>query len=341
MKNKIFVFLVIIFLITGCGKIPQLADGKEAIVSFEESSLNISADDLYNELKDKYALNILIDMIDKTILLKEYPEEADNAKEDAKTQLDTVKNYYVGEDGKYNEESLLSDLAQHYGLSTVEAFEEMLKLSYYRNLAIKDYAKSELTNKQIESYYKTDVVGDISAKHILIAVSATDDMDEEKIEKLESDALKTAKKVIKELDNGAKFEDLAKEYSDDESNAEKGGDLGYFNKGDMVTEFENAAYALKIDDYSKTPVKTSFGYHIILKTGEKDKAELKDVKEEIIETLSTEALSTDNTLSLTAMIELRESYGFNIEDSNVNKKYSTYISNQLISLRTNSEQEQS
>lgn len=337
MKNKIFVFLVIIFLVAGCGKVPKLAGGKEAIVSFEDSSLNISADDLYNKLKDKYALNILIDMIDNTILLKEYPDEEDNAKDDAKTQLDNIKNYYVDEAGKYNEDALIADLNEYYGVSSVADFEEMLVLSYYRNLAIKDYAKSEVTDKQIESHYKTDIVGDISAKHILIAVDATDDMTDEEIKELEDEALATAKKVIKELDSGSKFEDLAKKYSDDDGSAEDGGDLGYFNKGKMVPEFEDAAYALKINKYSKTPVKTTFGYHIILKTGEKDKAPLDEVKDEIIETLSTEALSADNTLSLSAMIDLRKTYGFSIEDSNVNKKYSTFISNQLISLRTATE----
>lgn len=338
MKKKIIVSLVIIFLITGCGKVPKLADGKEAIVSFENTKLNISADDLYNELKDKYALNILIDMIDKNILLNKYPDEEKDAEKDATEQLDNIKQYYVDDEGKYDEAALIEVLNQYYGLNNVEDFEKMLFLSYYRNKAIEDYAKGEVTDKQIESYYKTDIYGDISAKHILIAVDATDEMSEDEVKTLEAAALKKAKNIIKELDKGATFDDLAKEHSDDESNAEKGGDLGEFSRGKMVAEFEDAAFALKVNEYTKKAVKTKFGYHIILKTAEKDKPALKDVKDTIVDTLSKELLSSDNTMSVNAMIELRKSYGFKIEDSEVNKKYSTYTSNQLLSLRNQQNQ---
>ena len=86
------------------------------------------------------------------------------------------------------------------------------------------------------------------------------------------EALNKAKEVIKKLNDGADFAKLAKEYSSDSSNASKGGDLGYFNTGDMAEEFETAAYKLKLNEYTKEPVKTKFGYHIILKTGEKGKS---------------------------------------------------------------------
>lgn len=72
-----------------------------------------------------------------------------------------------------------------------------------------------------------------------------------------------AKDIIKKLADGAKFEDLAKEYSKDEGNKATGGDLGYFAQGDMVKEFSDAAFAMKKGETSKTPVKTQFGYHVI------------------------------------------------------------------------------
>lgn len=71
-----------------------------------------------------------------------------------------------------------------------------------------------------------------------------------------------AKAIIKKLDGGAKFEDLAKESSTDGSSAQ-GGDLGYFGEGMMVPEFEKAAFALDVGSYTKEPVKSQFGYHII------------------------------------------------------------------------------
>ena len=85
---------------------------------------------------------------------------------------------------------------------------------------------------------------------------------------------KKLKDLIKKLNDGEDFATLAKENSDDTGSAANGGDLGYFNKGEMVKEFEDAAYNLKVNEYTKEPVKTTYGYHIILKTGEKDKAKL-------------------------------------------------------------------
>lgn len=73
---------------------------------------------------------------------------------------------------------------------------------------------------------------------------------------------KDAEDIIKKLDNGAKFEDLAKENSTDGS-AAQGGDLGYFGEGMMVPEFEKAAFALEPGNYTKEPVESQFGFHII------------------------------------------------------------------------------
>ena len=76
-----------------------------------------------------------------------------------------------------------------------------------------------------------------------------------------------ALKIYQELKNGAKFEQLAKQYSQCPSKA-KGGDLGFFGPGVMAKEFENAVMKLAMHRISM-PVKTQFGYHIIKKTGVK------------------------------------------------------------------------
>ena len=161
-------------------------------------------------------------------------------------------------------------------------------------------------------------------------------MTSEEVSKLYEEALSKAKDIIKKLKNGESFDDLAKEYSDDTSNKDKGGDLGYFNTGDMLEEFEKAAFALKKGKYTTTPVKTKYGYHIILKTDEKEKPSLEDKKEEIINTLASEAKSNDTALSINALVELRKEYGMNIEDDEMSKLYSTYISNSLLSAKSNS-----
>lgn len=335
MKKKILIALLILGCTAGCGKVPKLSGGKEAVVSFEDTKISISADDLYNEIKEKYALSSLIDMIDNSILLKEYPKSDSDAKKYADEQLESIKKYYVDDDGKYDEKSLLSALSQYYGISSLDEFKEMLKLTYYRNKAVDDYAKNSITDKQVQKYYDEEYVGDISCKHILIAPKTKDSMSDAEKKKAEEAALKTAKEVIKKLNDGAKFDDLAKEYSDDDSNKNKGGDLGYFNKGDMVTEFETAAYALKLNKYTTTPVKTKFGYHIILKTGEKEKEALDKVKDTIITTLANKAKEDNNTMQINALVELRKKYGMKIEDSSLSKQYSTYISNQILQAQSN------
>lgn len=81
-------------------------------------------------------------------------------------------------------------------------------------------------------------------------------------------SLDLAKKIKKELKDGKEFQVLAKKYSTCPSSA-NGGDLGYFGKGQMVKEFENAAFSLKVGEISE-PVKTQFGYHLILVTDKKE-----------------------------------------------------------------------
>lgn len=76
------------------------------------------------------------------------------------------------------------------------------------------------------------------------------------------DSEEKAREVIGKLDGGAKFEDLVKEYSSDPNKANDG-DLGYFAKSDMVPEFAEAAFALGVGQYTKDPVKTQFGFHVI------------------------------------------------------------------------------
>ena len=94
-------------------------------------------------------------------------------------------------------------------------------------------------NPALQPSYK-----EVSASHILVST--------------EEEALKIRKEII----NGASFEEMAAKYSMCPSGKSNGGDLGYFEKGVMVPEFEKAAFRLPVGKISQ-PVKTQFGYHLI------------------------------------------------------------------------------
>ena len=335
MKKKLLICLAVLGLTSGCGKVSTLPNGDDALVSFSNTNLGISAGDLYSEVKGT-ALSKLIDMIDTKILLDKYPDKSSDADKYVNEQYDLIKTNFKDDKGKFDEESLKEQIYAYYGITDIDKFKDIIRLNYYRTEAVNDYAKKSVTDKQIQKYYDENVYGDISCKHILITPAVTDDMSDEDKTKADKEALQKAKDIIKKLKNGESFDDLAKEYSDDTSNKDKGGDLGYFNTGDMLEEFEKAAFDLKKGKYTTTPVKTKYGYHIILKTDEKEKPSLEDKKEEIISTLASEAKSNDTALSINALVELRKEYGMNIEDDEMSKLYSTYISNSLLSAKSNS-----
>lgn len=335
MKKKLLICLAVLGLTSGCGKVSTLPNGDDALVSFSNTNLGISAGDLYSEVKGT-ALSKLIDMIDTKILLDKYPDKSSDADKYVNEQYDLIKTNFKDDKGKFDEEALKEQIYAYYGITDIDKFKDIIRLNYYRTEAVNDYAKKSVTDKQIQKYYDENVYGDISCKHILITPAVTDNMSDEDKTKADKEALQKAKDIIKKLKNGESFDDLAKEYSDDTSNKDKGGDLGYFNTGDMLEEFEKAAFALKKGKYTTTPVKTKYGYHIILKTDEKEKPSLEDKKEEIIKTLASEAKSKDTALSINALVELRKEYGMNIEDDEMSKLYSTYISNSLLSAKSNS-----
>jgi peptidyl-prolyl cis-trans isomerase C len=105
----------------------------------------------------------------------------------------------------------------------------------------------------------------VRASHILVKVNEGD-TEEQRAQKKAK-----AEKILADLKKGADFAEQAKQNSDDTGNKDKGGDLGYFERGQMVPEFETAAFALKIGQLSGV-VKSPFGYHII-KVTDRKKAE--------------------------------------------------------------------
>jgi peptidyl-prolyl cis-trans isomerase D len=137
------------------------------------------------------------------------------------------------------------------------------KIRYVRVNPGEMAAKLKVTREDVERSYNTRLgtyttPEQIRASHVLLTTEGKDD----------AAVRAQAEQVLKEARSGADFAALAKKYSQDESNAQQGGDLDYFARGRMVPEFENVAFALKPGEISDL-VKTEFGYHIIKLTDRK------------------------------------------------------------------------
>ncbi|KUK81376.1 MAG: Parvulin-like peptidyl-prolyl isomerase [Pelotomaculum thermopropionicum] len=100
----------------------------------------------------------------------------------------------------------------------------------------------------------------LEVRHILFFVD--DGVSDYPVKHTDAEAKELAGQVIDQLNQGADFAALAEEKSEDEGTKANGG-LYVFSKGQAVKEFEEAAYALRPGEYTGTPVKTKYGYHVI------------------------------------------------------------------------------
>ena len=331
MKNKKIIYtlgiLVVSILVTGCGKEIAVKNGSKVAVSTKTEKY--TATEYYNEIK-KDNISKLVDMLDKDLLYNKYKTDSKET-EAIDKQIEQVKSYYGSDENTYQ-----SMLKQYFGVDSEKDLKEKLKLEYKRNLAVEDYIKKKIKDSEIKKYYDEKVFGQVKASHILISINVKDGATDEEKKAAEEKALKKANKVIKELKNGKKFADLAKKYSDDKANSENGGDLGYFNLDEMVSEFSDAVKELKKDEYTKEPVKTEYGYHIILKTGEKDKAKLKTIKKDIIEKIKTQKLNDDPSLYYKALRGFREDNKIKWNDDTLKKAYNDYVNDLIDSANSSS-----
>lgn len=323
MKKKIIygiTTVLAISLLTGCGA-AKLKNGEELVAKVD--NYKISADDLYSEMKEKYAVKTLIDNIDHQLLDTTYKTDETETKA-IENQIEEIKKTYGSNDQIF--EQIIKQL---YNVESVDELKAMLSLDYKRDLAIKDYVKEKVvTDEEVTTYYDTKVIGDVKASHILIKSNAKDSDSEETKTKKENEAKKKAEEIIKKLDNGEDFAKLAKKYSDDKGTASKGGNLGYFNMDDDFEEnFVSAAAALKKGAYSKEPVKTKYGYEIILKVDEKDKKKKDNLESTIRQTLADEKIKEDSstTTYYKRLRDWRESKGLKFEDKELKKMYDKYM----------------
>lgn len=144
--------------------------------------------------------------------------------------------------------------AEEKGLDTVKSFQE--ELAGYRKQLAQPYLSAEGVMEELKKEAYDRLSQEVRARHILINVDA-DASAEDTLK-----AYKKAEKVLKMLKGGADFEKVAREYSEDPSVKNNGGDLGYFTAFQMVYPFESAAFNTEVGEVSNI-VRSQFGYHII------------------------------------------------------------------------------
>ena len=319
-KKKLFALvLVLTLMLTGCGKIATLENGEEVVA--EMDGKKITANDLYDELKKQGGAVTLTNMIDTFVVNKEIKTD-DDARSYADSQLSSYKQSYesYGQDFKAALKSA--------GYSGEDEFKEELILEYKKNIVTENYVKEKLTDDEIQKYYDENIFGDIEARHILISPNTDDDMSDDEKEKAEEKAKKEAEDIIKKLDDGEDFAKLAKEYSDDEGTASDGGKLTV-TYGSVVDEFWDGVTDLKDGKYSKEPVKSEYGYHIIYRIKQKEKPKLKDVKDDVVDKLVQEKMNEDTTLQTKALVALRKKYNLEITDDGLKSSYDNSVNTAL------------
>jgi len=239
-------WLVPVALTAGLIGLTACSSNGESETVVETKAGDITQEEFYEALKEASGEQVLQQLVYEKVLAEKYKvtdEEVDERVQAVKDQL-----------GDQFEAALVS-----YGYKNEEDLRNKFKIAMLQEKAA--ISEIEVTEEEMKEYYDS-YQPNITARHILVADEAT------------------ASEVKKKLEDGADFAELAKEYSTDTVSAEKGGDLGSFGKGQMVAEFENAAFALEVGQISD-PVQTENGWHIIEVTKKEEKQPYEDMKEDI------------------------------------------------------------
>ena len=264
----IFVF---VFLFAGCSKTVAKVDETE----IKQKEVDVYMDFLKNQdtsgelPTDEEGLKTLeaniIDILIVTRLLEKYAEENNItvSSEEVDKQIKLIIDSYPSEEDfeKYlKDKSIDKKFLENY-------FKSQMLSSKIFDIVTADAA---VTEDEVKQYYEDNknilflVPVKLKASHILAMFPWKGDNSEETQEGRE-EALSKIGMVEEKLKNGEAFEDLARQYSDDITSGENGGDLGYVSKGQMVEKFDKALFALDVGEVSGI-VETEYGFHIIKAT---------------------------------------------------------------------------
>lgn len=312
----ICILLIVNIILISIGHKVKLSDGKEIVASIDGKT--ITAEELYESVKENYGTNSLMDIIDSTIIEKEIENKSD-ALEKAKEQVSSIKKQYETMGYDWNE------VLKNYGYESEQVLVDEIEKSLLKEEVAVKYISKNITDEEIKKYYDENVNDSYTAKHILITPDTTDDMTDEQKTEAENAALATANEVITKLNNGEDWNTLVSTYSEDTGSKENNGLIENFTKGDVVDEFFNATKNLTDGSYTTEPVKSKFGYHIIIRVSKTEKEALENMKDDLMNEIIDSKLANDSNLYNTTWGEIRKNYNLKINDTTIESYYNKLI----------------
>ena len=276
--------------------ISQLKNGEEKVVSID--NYTITADTLYESLKNMGSVYIIINEIDAKILDNLY-ETTDEMIEEVTSEA----NYYLNTASNYYGYSVTAFLSSN-GFTSFEDFKNNLVLEYKRNLYLTDYLKKEITEEEVKNFYN-DLTGAMSGKYILI-----DDLD-------------TTKKILADLKSGKTYSEIINAYNDKINiKALKNIEFDSNIEDEIYEELKN----LEVNSYSNNYFNLNDKYVVVFKDDEIEKASLKDLNERIKIYLAEEKINQDDgTIANEILNDLREKYNLHFFDTSIEKEYLNYL----------------
>lgn len=281
-------------------RIAQLANGEQVAVVVGKKE--ITADTLYKTLKEGYGINSLIESIDRTILEEKYTLTEEDKKDIDNTAQNYI-NYYKESYNKTQEDFLTKN-----GFDTYEEFKEYLELDYMRSLFYREYLIKNMTEEEINNFYKNNTFGTIKTEHILVP-SSTENAKEKALE------------ILSKLKNGATWDSVKEEYKSIITTES----VSVSFDSSLENAYIEEAKRLTDGSISNSLVKTSYGYHILYRISSEEKPEESVLDSRIKTALISELEKKESNLYEKTMIKMREEAKTDIKDTELNKVYKKYI----------------
>ena len=309
LRDVIFILVGVILGVTIMGilwpkRIAKLENGEEVVA--KTSAFNITANDIYNELKNNSGVNALINLVDKKILEEKYKltqEDLDSIEENANYYFEMYEqNYGVSKE----------DFLKNNNFKSEEEFISYLKLDYLRKKYYDEFLINKIKDSDISDYYNKNVFAPFNVEHILVKISG---------DVKDADAKSKANEILNKLKKGITLEEVKKEYKEEIVNETFKVE---FNTS-LDESFLSAAKKLKDNSYTKELVKSSYGYHIIFRKDTLEKPSLDKAKETIISILKKQLEEKKENSYANSLINLRNEKDFNIKDTDLNNDYNKYI----------------